>query len=190
MRGRHTLRIFIRSPRGVLARWWLALALLAAAPLPGSALQLRVGIYENMPKVFMDRAGRPQGIFIDILNEIARREGWELTYTFSTWAENIQRLENHSIDLMVDMSYSADRAEKFMLSAPVLESWLEAFSLPPCRLRSIQEMKGKRIAVLSGSLQEQYLRDEISKIVGVPLNLLPCPDYPATVEAIKPAAPN
>lgn len=152
------MRIFIRSPRGVLARW-LALALCAAAPLPGSALKLRVGIYENIPKVFKDQAGQPQGIFIDILNEIAARENWEITYVYSTWAENIQRLENNSIDLMVDMSYSAERAEQFMLSAPVLESWLEAFSLPSCRLRSIQDLEGKRIAVLAGSLQEQYLRD-------------------------------
>ncbi len=178
------MRIFIRSPRGVLARW-LALALCAAAPLPGSALKLRVGIYENIPKVFKDQAGQPQGIFIDILNEIAARENWEITYVYSTWAENIQRLENNSIDLMVDMSYSAERAEQFMLSAPVLESWLEAFSLPSCRLRSIQDLEGKRIAVLAGSLQEQYLRDEISKIAGGELNLLPCPNYSDTVEAIK-----
>ncbi len=178
------LRIIFRAARGGFY-WWLALTLFAAAPLPAAALKLRVGIYENIPKVFMDQGGQPQGIFIDILNEIAAREKWEIDYVYSTWSENIQRLEDGKLDLMVDMSYSPGRAQQFMFSAPVLESWLEAFSLPPCRLRSIQDLKGKRIAVLAGSVQEQYLREEISPIIGAELNLLPYVNYSATVEAIK-----
>jgi len=45
------------------------------------------------PKVFIDSAGTPQGFFIDILNHIASKEGWQLDYVTSTWEKNLEKLE-------------------------------------------------------------------------------------------------
>ena len=54
---------------------WLALsaAVVAAAPV-------RVGLYENLPKIFTDPSGRAAGIFPDLLQAIADAQGWELQY--------------------------------------------------------------------------------------------------------------
>src|SRR5512145_1526350 len=41
---------------------------------------VRIGIYENAPKVFMDESGKPSGIFVDIIEHIAKIEGWKLEY--------------------------------------------------------------------------------------------------------------
>ena len=41
----------------------------------GNALY-KVGIYENKPLQFTDRNGEVKGIFVDVLNHIASREGW------------------------------------------------------------------------------------------------------------------
>jgi hypothetical protein len=46
---------------------------------------VKVGIYQNKPKVFVNSAGEPRGFFIDILNHIASKEGWQLDYVSSTW---------------------------------------------------------------------------------------------------------
>ncbi len=41
---------------------------------------VKVGVYENEPKVFTDTSGRPAAIFIDIIEHIAKKEGWILRY--------------------------------------------------------------------------------------------------------------
>jgi hypothetical protein len=43
-----------------------------------------VGIYENRPKVFTEASGVPAGIFVDIIEAIADREGWTLEYVRGT----------------------------------------------------------------------------------------------------------
>jgi ABC-type amino acid transport substrate-binding protein len=67
-------------------------------PLFASDTTVKVGIYENKPKVFVDSAGEPQGFFVDILNYIASQEGWQLDYVASTWDKNLEKLEKAEIE--------------------------------------------------------------------------------------------
>ena len=46
---------------------------------------VRVGIYENAPKVFTNDNGEEEGFFVDLLRMIAREENWELEYTRCEW---------------------------------------------------------------------------------------------------------
>lgn len=43
-----------------------------------------VGVYENAPKVFTSESGEPAGIFIDIVEHMAKIEGWNLRYVSGT----------------------------------------------------------------------------------------------------------
>ncbi|MFA5794479.1 MAG: transporter substrate-binding domain-containing protein [Candidatus Brocadiia bacterium] len=158
----------------------------AHAKNPDYARTVRVGIYENNPKVFVDASLTPKGIFVDILDEIARSENWKIDYLYGTWAENIQRLGNGQIDLMVDVSFSAERAEQFAFNrTPVLESWLDVYSKREVRISSIRDLNMKKIAVLEGSVQEKYLLEVIKPTLGIDFTLLPYPDYPAGIKAVK-----
>ncbi|HPI77132.1 MAG TPA: transporter substrate-binding domain-containing protein, partial [bacterium] len=62
---------------------FLALIACACISLPAGASEpgnLRVGLYENKPKIFTEDDGAAAGIFVDILREIAKEEGWKLQY--------------------------------------------------------------------------------------------------------------
>lgn len=61
---------------------------------------LRIGVYENAPKIFISESGKPAGIFIDIIENIAEREGWRLRYVPGSWGEGLDRLAKGEIDLM------------------------------------------------------------------------------------------
>ena len=74
--------------------------------LPAANKTVKVGIYQNKPKVFIDSAGEPRGFFIDILNHIASKEGWQLDYVPSTWEKNLEKLEKAEIDLVLDIAES------------------------------------------------------------------------------------
>ncbi len=77
--GRFRVRGLGRLFRGValLFVWVLG-------PAAGATPPLRVGIYENRPKVFTEASGVPAGIFVDIIEAIADREGWTLEYVRGT----------------------------------------------------------------------------------------------------------
>ena len=85
---------------------------------------VRVGVYENAPKVFTDESGKPSGIFVDVIEHIAKSEGWQLKYVSGTWVEGLDRLASGEIDLMPDVAYTAERAEIYSFhKVPILSSW-------------------------------------------------------------------
>jgi PAS domain S-box-containing protein len=154
-------------------------------PLAG-AETIRVGIYQNPPKVFWNGRGKPQGIFVDIMNQIARNEGWMVEYAPGTWSQNLERLEKGELDLVLDVTYSQDRAEKFSFNKiSVIESWLQAFAGRDVKLESARDLDGKRIAVLKGAIQEEYLPQEIKGLLNIDFTVLSYPDYAGTLEALR-----
>jgi hypothetical protein len=41
---------------------------------------VRVGIYQNAPKIYRNEDGVPQGLFVELVQEIARQESWQLEF--------------------------------------------------------------------------------------------------------------
>ncbi|MHB0915379.1 MAG: ATP-binding protein [Thermoleophilia bacterium] len=174
------------SPVLFLLSILVAVSLLAPLSARAETRTVRVGIYQNNPKVFVDEDGQPQGVFVDIINEIARQEGWNIEYVESTWAENLERLERGEIDVLVDMSYSPERAKRFTLgTAPVLQSWLDVYSRREVEVSAISEFAGKRIAVLEDSVQERFLTEEIMPAYNIDFTLMPYPDYAGSIAAVE-----
>ena len=64
------------SRRAMIAGLGL-LVLVTVSAVRGAVVprQVRVGIYQNPPKCFVDETGAPRGIFVDLLDDCARRSG-------------------------------------------------------------------------------------------------------------------
>ncbi|MBY0265527.1 MAG: EAL domain-containing protein [Burkholderiales bacterium] len=123
------------------------------------AVELRVGVYANEPKILLDDSGRPSGIFGDLLLEIARREGWLIKAVPCEWQVCLDALREGRIDLMPDVALSGEREAVFDFhQVPVLHSWSQIYSHPGENISSMLQLQGKRIAVLEGSVQEDFLR--------------------------------
>ncbi|MDP1525298.1 MAG: ATP-binding protein [Rhodocyclaceae bacterium] len=118
------------------------------------ARDVRVGVYANAPKIFLDADGKPSGILVEMLNRIAAKEGWKLTYLPCQWQDCLSNLQTGEIDLMPDVAYSASR-EKLVdfHRTPALYSWSQLFSRPGESIISPLQMDGKRVALLSQSVQ-------------------------------------
>ncbi|MBN1603747.1 MAG: transporter substrate-binding domain-containing protein [Chitinispirillaceae bacterium] len=120
---------------------------------------IRVGVYNNPPKVMIDSTGKAGGIFIELLEAIAKEEQWSLKYVYGSWERSLNRLENDSIDLMPDVAFSPDRGERFQFNQiTVLSSWLQLFCRKDVNIESMSDLNGKTIAVLEGSVQQEVLR--------------------------------
>lgn len=163
----------------------LILFFLIFVSVPTSATSLKVGIYQNSPKVFIDSNGKASGMLVEIVEEIARREGWEIRYVLGTWSENMKRLDNSEIDVLLDFTYSIERADRFTLNKIfVIDDWLEIYIPTGTRLESIKGLNNKRVAVLEGSIQEFFFQKEFYDEFKLTVSVLPYPDYASAVSSL------
>jgi len=124
----------------------LMISLVAVEPL-------KIGTYENPPKIFIDENGKISGFWADIMKYIAEQENWEIEWVHGNWDQCLQRLENNEIEIMVDVGLTPARQERFAFNnETVLMSWTNLYTKEGTNLQSILDLKGKKIAGLKGSL--------------------------------------
>ncbi len=138
-------------------------------PLSLSAqMRIRVGFYENPPKIFTDKNGNAAGFWADITNAIAEKENWDIKWVHGSWAECLKRLDHNTIDVMVDVGETPERRKKFLFSREtVLLSWAEIYTRGNTSLRSLLDLGKKKIAGLKGSFNLNgpgSLRDILHKL--------------------------
>ncbi len=142
----------------------------------GEEKVLRVALYEGKPNLFTDSSGEPSGFFADLLERIASLEGWHLEYVSGTWAEGLERLKKGEVHLMTSLARTEEREKIYSYSAvPAIVGWSTAYVSKGSPILSILDLKGKRVAVLEGSVQQSGFLDFIRGF-GVNLTLLPVPD--------------
>jgi ABC-type amino acid transport substrate-binding protein len=92
----------------------LALLLVFALPVfAGAGQTIRVGYEQNHPIASTANDGTAQGIMVDVIQEVARREGWTMQFVPRIWQECLDNLEAGRIDLLVGIAYTPERAEKY-----------------------------------------------------------------------------
>lgn len=168
---------------GVLLTALILIVLLCPTVL-SAGRQVRIGVYQNAPKVFTDESGMPAGIFIDVIRHIAAAENWDLQFVSGSWMEGLERLASGQIDLMPDVAHTADRARHFSFhSIPVLSSWFQVYARQGSKIQSILDLAGKRIVVLQGSVQQDAFA-LMAKSFGLEVTLVKAPDYESVFSAV------
>ncbi|HDR89770.1 MAG TPA: transporter substrate-binding domain-containing protein [Bacteroidetes bacterium] len=147
---------------------------------------IRVGVYENYPKVFLNEKGEPDGIFVDVLKHIAEKENLNLEFVKDEWNGLVAMLARGEIDVLPDVAFSEERDSLFMLGTlPVLSSWVEVYSLKEAPVHSITGLQRKKIGVLKGSVQEEYLLQVVPRKFRLDYEVFPFSDYESTVAALR-----
>jgi len=154
-------------------RWQLLVLLMLCSTAGAQPRDVRVGVYANEPKVFINSAGQPDGILIDLLEEFARQEDWSLSYVPCEWQACLDALASRRIDLMPDVAYTAERERRFDFhQIPALNSWSQVYRDRNVPLGSIFDLNNRRVAVLAGSIQAGLFA-EMTGSFGVKPQLLP-----------------
>ena len=170
-------RFFLASRKLMSFLFLLLCIVFSPLPVPAEAQRVAVGVYENAPKIFTTDQGHPSGIFIDIIEYIAKKEGWDLKYVHGTWAEGLDRLEKGEIDLMPDVAFTAERGKRFSFhKEQVISSWFQVYVRKDSNIHSILDLDGKRISVLDKSIQQSAF-ERLSRSFGLKVFLIPAPDY-------------
>lgn len=160
-------------------------------PFPLTGLEktyLKIGTYENAPKIYTDKQGNISGFWAEIIKCIAENENWELEWIHGDWSKCMERLENNEIDIMMDVGLTPARQEKFLFSnETVLLSWSRLYTKKGINLDSIMDLEGKKIAGLKGSFNiegPEGLKDIIVKF-GLNSEIVEMKDYLTVFNAIE-----
>jgi len=136
----------------ILSILLISLSLMGLTTIPQS-YTIRVGVYENAPKIYTTADGNAGGFWSEIIKYIARKEGWQIIWVNGTWEEGLQRLESNEIDILPDVGWTTERGEKFAFnSESILTSWARIYTPNGQRIETILDLEGKTVAGLNGSL--------------------------------------
>ena len=171
-------------PRLSFRIWMVPAALLLAfgsalwlgMPLPGAVGKrtVTVGLYQNPPKIYSNADGRPAGLFAELIDAVARAEGWSLRHVPCEWSDCLLRLQAGQLDLMPDVGFSESRAERLDFNAmSVASSWSQVYSSRYLRVVTLGDLAGRRVALLQGGIQQahfaQLMKDAGLRFVPVPV---------------------
>ena len=126
---------------------------------------IRVGVYQNRPKVFINEQGQASGFFPALTEQIAEDTNLTFDYIPCTWEQCLAELEAENLDLMVDVAYSPERDQRFDFNQEVVfnaRSFL--YTTDRLRINELAELDQKRVGVVDGSIQEDIMRDRAQKL--------------------------
>ncbi|MEX2352921.1 MAG: transporter substrate-binding domain-containing protein, partial [Gammaproteobacteria bacterium] len=165
-----------------------ALLLILPISLPAQVEQIRVGIYSNPPKVFLDDNGEAAGFWPALTRVIAKREGWQIEWVHGDWEQSLERLRNNRIDVMVDVAVSDSRREDFAFGNQTVHvSWTQVYAAQGQQIMTIPDLQGKRIGGLAESVNlegPEGLRSALD-MFAVEAEIVPMSDYNAVFTALE-----
>ena len=149
---------------------------------------LRIGVYDNPPKIGITASKLPYGFHIDVLKELLEGTGIKANYVAGTWEEGLQRLERGEIDMMPDVAYSRERAQVFDFNTEsVLLNWAVVYAAASESLNTMADLDGKRVAVMKDSIHTigEHGIVNMASDYGIKCAFIYFGSYEETFDAIK-----
>ena len=123
---------------------------------------IRIGSFEDTFN-YVDQNGVRRGYGYELMQALAGYTGWKFEYVKCDWSNCFEMLENGEIDVMGDISYTAERAEKMLFSDEPMgeEKYILYADLSNTDIGTsdFKSLDGKRVGVLMGTEPEIMLTE-------------------------------
>ena len=170
-----------------LLLWLLPATVMALEPVSVQQPLLRVGYYDNSPKIYRNESGQPDGFWPALVEELARSEGWRVAWVYGSWDELTDELAQGKLDVLPDVALTDERAGRFVFNNEVvLVSWSRVYVRQGIKAQTLPDLKDLRVAVLRDSVN--YRGDEgIAELLSrfqVPVTFVEYDSYAGVFEAL------
>jgi EAL domain-containing protein (putative c-di-GMP-specific phosphodiesterase class I)/ABC-type amino acid transport substrate-binding protein len=128
------------------------------------------GSADYPPFEWLDTKGRAKGFVIDLQECMGRHGGRAVEHRLGNWPDAVSAAENGDADVIAFLG-SKERSRHFDFTLPFYHLSHAVFSHARGRqFRSLEDLKGYRAAVVSGSYAESRLQKEQTGITFFPVN--------------------
>ena len=121
---------------------------------------IRVGSFEDT-FAYVDKNGVRRGYGYELMQALAGYTGWKFEHVKCDWSNCFDKLENGEIDIMGDISYTDERAQRMLFSDEAMgeEKYILYADLTDMDIgmSDFKSLDGKRIGVLMGTEPEIML---------------------------------
>jgi len=125
-----------------------------------AAEKVIVGVYQNSPLCFSDKQNHEKGIFIDVLNEIAKVYNWDLHYKIDSWNNCLNNLKSQKIDLMCGIAATPERKKEYFFNQEyIMLDWGQIYLPKQSEIESILDLNNKKIATVRGGILLSELKN-------------------------------
>ena len=123
---------------------------------------IRMGSFEDTFD-YVDENGIRRGFGYELMQALAAYTGWKFEYVKCDWSNCFDKLENGEIDVMGDISYTDERAQRMLFSEEPMgeEKYILYADLSHTDIETsdFKSMDGKRVGVLLGTEPEIMLTE-------------------------------
>lgn len=122
---------------------------------------LVIGLDDSFPPMgFRNENNEIVGVDIDIANAVCEKLGMKLKLQQISWASKEQELDSGNIDCIWNgFAYTEDRAKTMTLTDAYIKTKMYFILKDDTTIKTQDELKGKKIGVQSGSVQEADLEN-------------------------------
>jgi len=114
---------------------------------------VNVGIYPNEPLVGINQNGEAEGFFVALMNDIAKKEDWNIVYELDYLDQSFEKVDNGETNLMLAVAYTEKRAEKYYYNDEVIyTNWGQVYTNRHQKISSFTSLEGKTIGVEKGDI--------------------------------------
>ena len=123
---------------------------------------IRIGAFEDTFN-YVDKNGVRRGYGYELMQALAGYTGWKFEYVKCDWSNCFDKLENGEIDIMGDISYTDERAQKMLFPDEPMgeEKYILYADLSDMDIETsdFKSLDGKRVGVLLGTEPEIMLTE-------------------------------
>ncbi|HBM35677.1 MULTISPECIES: ABC transporter substrate-binding protein [unclassified Sulfuricurvum] len=132
---------------------------------------IRVGIDQNWPPIeSIDEKGRHSGVSASYLKLLEKRLGvhFEVDYSRRHWSDSIRSVQNKEIDMLSCAAITDKRRENLLFSRPYLKQSIVIVAHSDVGfVNDLNDLGGKKVAVVRSYATEEFLREHYPKIIPV-----------------------
>ncbi len=101
----------------------------------------------------------PVVFFVDLFNNVAEENQWEVEYIYDSFDKTINNLESGKIDIVLGIAWSKERANKYIFNKEtVFVNWGQIYGNKHEKIDALTDLTGKKIGVQKGDIH--YIGEE------------------------------
>ena len=121
---------------------------------------VRVAVFPHAPAISMGANGQAQGFCVDMLQDVAARENWELRFVPGTWQNGLDGIRAGEVDLLTSVAFTPERDA--FLDYPdesTFTVWSLLYAHPRAGIQTVLDVRNRRVALMKGDLNGQHFRE-------------------------------